>query len=71
MNLTLHGTILHKKSKLQLSCLDIFISLQKSESGPRQIKVTGKYSDGTPFEDTFNTVVFAIGRDADTSRSGY
>jgi len=43
---------------------------EKSESGPRQIKVTGKYSDGTPFEDTFNTVVFAIGRDADTSSLG-
>merc|ERR1711962_1471295 len=43
---------------------------EKSESGPRQIKVTGKYSDGTPFEDIFNTVVFAIGRDADTTSLG-
>ena len=45
-------------------------SFQKSESGPRQIKVRGKYNDGTPFEDIFNTVVFAIGRDADTSSLG-
>ena len=32
--------------------------------------MTGKYNDGTPFEDIFNTVVFAIGRDADTSSLG-
>ena len=41
---------------------------EKSESSPRQIKVSGKYNDGTPFEDIFNTVIFAIGRDADTAR---
>ncbi len=25
-----------------------------------------KYTDGTPYEDWFNTVIFAIGRDAET-----
>ena len=28
---------------------------EKSESSPRQIKVSGKYNDGTPYEDIFNT----------------
>jgi thioredoxin reductase (NADPH) len=32
--------------------------------------VTGKYTDGTAFSDEFNTVVFAIGRDACTENIG-
>ncbi|XP_071748630.1 thioredoxin reductase 1, cytoplasmic isoform X2 [Lepeophtheirus salmonis] len=34
------------------------------------VKVCGKYNDGTAFEDTFNTVCFAIGRTAETSKIG-
>ncbi|XP_052213921.1 thioredoxin reductase 1, cytoplasmic-like isoform X3 [Dreissena polymorpha] len=37
---------------------------------PGRLKVTGKYDDGTPFEDEFNTVCFAIGRDPCTGRIG-
>ncbi len=32
--------------------------------------MTGKYTDGTAFSDEFNTVVFAIGRDACTENIG-
>ncbi len=28
----------------------------------------GKYNDGTPYEDWYNTVVFAIGRDPETTK---
>jgi pyruvate/2-oxoglutarate dehydrogenase complex dihydrolipoamide dehydrogenase (E3) component len=41
-------------------CHDEFVSLQ----------VKGKYNDGTDFSDEFDTVVFAIGRDACTSGIG-
>lgn len=40
------------------------------EGKPGKIKVTGKYNDGTVFEDIFNSVVFAIGRDAETRNIG-
>ena len=32
--------------------------------------MSAKYADGTEFEDVFNTVVFAIGRDAETTKIG-
>jgi len=45
--------------------------LEKIEEGsPGKIKVTGKYKDGTEFTDVFNTVIFAIGRDACTKSIG-
>jgi len=45
--------------------------MEKIEDGsPGKIKVTGKYNDGTEFSDVFNTVVFAIGRDACTKNIG-
>jgi pyruvate/2-oxoglutarate dehydrogenase complex dihydrolipoamide dehydrogenase (E3) component len=34
------------------------------------VRVQGKYNDGTTFTDEFNTVIFAIGRDACTSNIG-
>ena len=44
-------------------------SLEKAtEDNPGKIKVKAKYKDGTVFEDWFNTVVFAIGRDAETTQ---
>ena len=43
--------------------------LQPTEDG--QVTVKGTYKDGsTEFEDSFDTVVFAIGRDAETSKLG-
>jgi len=46
-------------------------SLELVEEGkPGKIRVKGKYGDGTPYEDVFNTVIFAIGRDADTASLG-
>ncbi|VUZ53189.1 unnamed protein product [Hymenolepis diminuta] len=33
-------------------------------------EVEGKYNDGTPFKDTFNTVLFAVGRDPCTTNIG-
>merc|ERR1712215_459712 len=45
--------------------------LEKIEEGaPGKIKVFGKYNDGTEFVDDFNTIVFAIGRDACTGKLG-
>jgi len=45
--------------------------LEEIEPGtPGKIKVNGKYNDGTAYADEFNTVVFAIGRDACTSNIG-
>jgi thioredoxin reductase (NADPH) len=35
-----------------------------------KIKVKARYSDGTEYEDWFNTVVFAVGRDAETANIG-
>ena len=34
------------------------------------LKVSAKYTDGTDYSDEFNTVVFAIGRDACTNNIG-
>ena len=34
---------------------------------PGKIRLTGEYRDGTKFEDVFDSVVFAVGRDAETS----
>jgi len=46
-------------------------SIEKIEEGsPGKLKVSAKYKDGTDFEDEFNTVIFAIGRDACTSKIG-
>lgn len=40
------------------------------EEAPGMVKVTGRYKDGTEFADLFNTVIFAIGRDACTKNIG-
>jgi len=46
-------------------------ALEEVEPGkPGKIRVKGKYNDGTDYEDVFNTVIFAIGRDADTANLG-
>jgi len=46
-------------------------SIEKIEEGaPGKVKVVGKYNDGTEFVDEFNTVIFAIGRDACTNKIG-
>jgi len=46
-------------------------SIERLEEGaPGKVKVTGKYNDGTEFTDEFNTVIFAIGRDACTNGLG-
>jgi len=46
-------------------------SIEKIEDGtPGKLKVFGKYKDGTEFVDEFNTVIFAIGRDACTGHIG-
>jgi len=39
---------------------------QIEEGSPGKLKVTGKYNDGTEYTNEFNTVLFAIGRVADT-----
>jgi len=45
--------------------------IEKLEDGqPAKLRVTGKYNDGTEFVDEFNTVIFAIGRDACTKNIG-
>merc|ERR1719195_2344753 len=45
--------------------------IEKVEDGtPGKLKVTAKYNDGTEFVDEFNTVIFAIGRDACTAKMG-
>ena len=46
--------------------------LEKIEEGDKQgmIRVHAKYEDGTVYEDTFNTVCFAVGRDAETAKLG-
>jgi len=45
--------------------------LERIEEGaPGKVKVFGKYNDGTEFVDEFNTIVFAIGRDACTGKLG-
>lgn len=45
--------------------------LERVEEGaPGKVRVQGKYNDGTAFTDEFNTVIFAIGRDACTSNIG-
>ncbi|KAL4225826.1 thioredoxin reductase [Mactra antiquata] len=43
---------------------------QINEGKPGLLRVTGQYNDGTPFSDEFNTVLFAIGRDACTNTIG-
>ena len=46
-------------------------ALEEVEAGtPGKIKVTAKYNDGTSYEDEFNTVIFAIGRNACTNNIG-
>merc|ERR1712002_1264494 len=40
------------------------------EGQPGKLRVHGKYNDGTLFSDEFNTVIFAIGRDACTNKIG-
>merc|ERR1712088_622961 len=46
-------------------------SIEKIEEGaPGKLKVTAKYKDGTTYADEFNTVIFAIGRDACTQNIG-
>merc|ERR1719466_603489 len=46
-------------------------SIEKIGDGsPAKLKVTGKYKDGTEYVDEYNTVIFAIGRDACTNKIG-
>jgi len=46
-------------------------SLTSEEAGEaKRVKVKGKYDDGTEYEDVFDTVIFAMGRDADTDALG-
>lgn len=46
-------------------------AIEEIEPGtPGKLKVSAKYTDGTDFSDEFNSVVFAIGRDACTSNIG-
>jgi len=46
-------------------------SIEEIEPGtPGKLRVNAKYTDGTDFSDEFNTVVFAIGRDACTGNIG-
>lgn len=46
-------------------------SIERLEEGaPGKVRVNGKYNDGTEFTDEFNTVIFAIGRDACTNNLG-
>jgi len=46
-------------------------SIERLEEGaPGKVRVHAKYKDGTDFADEFNTVVFAIGRDACTANIG-
>jgi len=46
-------------------------SIERLEEGaPGKVMVHGKYNDGTAFADEFNTVIFAIGRDACTGNIG-
>ena len=35
-----------------------------------RVRVHAKYSDGTAYSDEFDTVIFAIGRDAETAKLG-
>jgi len=45
------------------------LSLEKMEDGaPGKVKVKGKYTDGTEYEDWFNTVIFAVGRDSEAPK---
>ena len=45
--------------------------IQKVEDGSLgKLTVTAKYNHGTKFVDEFNTVIFAIGRDACTAKMG-
>jgi pyruvate/2-oxoglutarate dehydrogenase complex dihydrolipoamide dehydrogenase (E3) component len=48
--------------------LKIASNVQADASG--RIKVLAKYTDGTDFSDEFDTVIFAIGRDAETAKLG-
>jgi len=46
-------------------------SIERIEEGaPGKVKVVGKYKDGTEYVDEFNTVIYAIGRDACTNKIG-
>eukprot|EP00092_Neocalanus_flemingeri_P022847 GFUD01024773.1.p1 GENE.GFUD01024773.1~~GFUD01024773.1.p1 ORF type:complete len:685 (-),score=192.22 GFUD01024773.1:237-2291(-) len=46
-------------------------SIERIEEGsPGKVKVYAKYKDGTEFVDEFNTVIYAIGRDACTANIG-
>lgn len=47
-------------------CVPSKLELVK-EGKPGVIKVTAEYKDGTTYEDEFDTVIFAIGRDAETN----
>ena len=46
--------------------------LEKIEEGDKKgmIRVHAKYQDGTEYEDVFNTVLFAVGRHAETEKLG-
>ena len=46
--------------------------LERIEDGEKKgmIRVHAKYTDGTAYEDVFNTVLFAVGRQADTEKLG-
>ena len=46
--------------------------LEKIEEGEKKgmVRVHAQYQDGTPYEDVFNTVMFAVGRQAETEKLG-
>ena len=46
--------------------------LEKIEEGDKKgmIRVHANYQDGTAYQDTFNTVIFAVGREAETTKLG-
>ena len=50
---------------------NVFSNCTSTPKGaPGKLKVTAKYKDGTTYSDEFNTVIFAIGRDACTQNIG-
>lgn len=55
----------HEKIDFIRPCVPTKIE-QVEEGTPGKLKVYGKYKDGTEYVNEFNTVIFAVGRTADT-----
>jgi pyruvate/2-oxoglutarate dehydrogenase complex dihydrolipoamide dehydrogenase (E3) component len=51
---------------LNIFCFEI--NFQGEADG--KVRVLAKYQDGTTYSDEFDTVIFAIGRDAETAKLG-